>query len=41
MRTLLADISLASDGETLDPAAWDDWMRCVRQVKGDAEPRAT
>jgi hypothetical protein len=31
--TLLGDISRESDGETTDPAAWDDWMECVRTVK--------
>ena len=31
--TLLADITVESDGRTLDPAAWDDWVRCVREVK--------
>ncbi|HEX4345398.1 MAG TPA: hypothetical protein VHZ31_07545 [Solirubrobacteraceae bacterium] len=31
--TLLADIEIESDGGTLDPAAWDDWQRCVRAVK--------
>jgi len=29
METLLADITIEADGGTLDPAAWDDWMRCV------------
>ena len=31
--TLLADIGIEADGRTLDPAAWDDWMRCVNAVK--------
>ena len=31
--TLLADITIESDGDPLDPAAWDDWIRCVREVK--------
>ena len=35
METLLADITIEADGGTLDPAAWDDWMRCVRDVKGE------
>ena len=35
METLLADITLEADGTTLDPAAWDDWMRIVRGVKGE------
>lgn len=32
METLLADISIECDGGTLDPAAWEDWMRCVGRV---------
>jgi len=32
--TLMADITIESDGGTLDPAAWDDWIRCVREVEG-------
>ena len=35
LETLLADITIESDGVTLDPAAWEDWMRCVRAVKGE------
>ena len=35
METLLADITIEVDGETLYLAAWDDWMRCVREVKGE------
>jgi hypothetical protein len=37
METLLADITIEADGGTLDPAAWDDWMRCVRAVKGKSQ----
>jgi hypothetical protein len=34
---LLGDIHLEPDGHPTDPAAWDDWMSCVRAVKeGDA-----
>jgi hypothetical protein len=33
LATLIADIGIESDGATLDPAAWDDWLRCVRAVK--------
>ena len=36
METLLADITIEADGGTLDPAAWDNWMRCVRRVKGES-----
>jgi hypothetical protein len=31
--TLLADIGIEADGQTLDPAAWNDWKRCVDTVK--------
>lgn len=30
METLIADITLEVDGQPLDPAAWDDWLECVR-----------
>lgn len=36
LATLMADISVETDGGTLDPAAWDDWLECVRAVKGEA-----
>lgn len=29
---LLSDLILLEDGTTADPAAWKDWMDCVRQV---------
>jgi hypothetical protein len=38
LATLLADIGIEADGQTLDPAAWDDWLRCVRAVKGASAP---
>ncbi|MER6523027.1 hypothetical protein ABT246_40215 [Streptomyces sp. NPDC001553] len=28
--TLLGDISLEADGNPTDPAAWTDWLECVR-----------
>jgi hypothetical protein len=34
--TLLGDIAFEEDGGTGDPAAWDDWMDCVRSVKQGA-----
>jgi hypothetical protein len=34
IETLLADITIEADGGTLDPAAWDDWLRCVESVSG-------
>ena len=30
--TLLADTTISSDGMPIDPAAWDDWIACVRSV---------
>jgi hypothetical protein len=36
--TLLADIGIESDGGTLDPAAWDDGLRCVKAVKDARGP---
>jgi hypothetical protein len=38
MYTLLADISILSDGATLDTAAWHDWLKCVESV---AKPTAS
>lgn len=29
---LLGDLILLKDGTTADPAAWDDWMKCVKKV---------
>lgn len=31
METLLADLTLEADGQPLDPATWDDWLRCVEE----------
>ena len=31
--TLMSDITIGPDGGTFDPAAWNDWMRCVEAVK--------
>jgi hypothetical protein len=36
--TLLGDITLRPSGGTFDPAAWDDWMDCVRLIA--TSPRA-
>lgn len=33
--TLAADITIEPDGQTLDPAAWQDWIECIRAVRGD------
>lgn len=38
--TLLGDIDLEADGGTTDPAAWNDWLACVRSVVGGAEDTA-
>jgi hypothetical protein len=32
METLIADITLESDGQPLDPAAWSDWVKCIQAV---------
>jgi len=37
--TLLGDIDLQPDGQPTDPAAWDDWLDCVRRVKAGLPPR--
>lgn len=34
LATLAADIFLESDGSPVDPAAWDDWLECVKAAKG-------
>jgi hypothetical protein len=33
METLIADVTLEKDGLPLDPAAWDDWVRCVEEAR--------
>ena len=35
--TLLGDVSAGPNRRTFDPAAWDDWLRCVRAVKNAGE----
>ena len=37
--TLLSDVGLESDGQPHDPAAWTDWLECVRHVKLGLPPR--
>ena len=34
--TLLGDIAVRPDGGAFDPAAWEDWIACVRRVKSQA-----
>lgn len=31
--SLLGDIILLEDGSTADPAAWNDWIECIKIVK--------
>lgn len=33
LATLVTDIRVMGDGMTWDPAAWADWLECVRDVK--------
>jgi len=33
LATLIADITIEPDGMPVDPAAWDDWLDCVRRAK--------
>ncbi len=35
LATLLSDITVEPDAGTFDPAAWEDWMTCVRTVAGE------
>ena len=32
METLIADLTIEADGQPLDPAAWDDWLKAVTTV---------
>ena len=31
-------VNEAGDPETHDPAAWDDWLKCVNEVMADPQP---
>ena len=33
METLIADLTIQKDGGPLDPAAWGDWLECIRDVQ--------
>lgn len=33
VETLIADITIESDGQPLDPAAWSDWLDCIRAAR--------
>lgn len=35
--SLLGDLHILEDGEPSDPAAWDDWLRCLRRVMEEAQ----
>lgn len=37
LAVLLTDMQVQEDGSTYDPAAWDDWLRFVREVKDENE----
>ena len=30
--SLLGDLQQSDDGKPFDPAAWDDWLDCVKRV---------
>jgi len=30
--SLLGEIRILEDGSTADPAAWEDWMNCIRKL---------
>lgn len=29
---LLGELQISSDGITVDPAAWSDWLNCVNEI---------
>jgi hypothetical protein len=35
--TLIGDTQLLSDNRPNDPAAWEDWLECVRAVKAPSK----
>lgn len=35
---VLSDVQPARAGTSSDPAAWHDWLECVRQVLDDDQP---
>jgi hypothetical protein len=39
--TLVGDTEIEADGGPTDPAAWDDWLACVRNVKAGLPLRQT
>ena len=41
MATLLADISVQEDGDTKDPAAWQDWIKSIESAKKKLPSRSS
>jgi hypothetical protein len=39
--SLLGDMQMFHDGETFDPAAWDDWTNAVEDVLQGRGPKPT
>ena len=37
VKDVLGDIQPAGAGLSSDPAAWDDWMSCIRRVVEDSD----
>ncbi|HVE45130.1 MAG TPA: hypothetical protein VNA57_00080 [Acidimicrobiales bacterium] len=35
LAVLLADMEIQPDGDTNDPAAWEDWLKCIKRIKPD------
>lgn len=34
---LLGDLQILEDGKTADPAAWEEWLKCLRAVENKPE----
>ena len=37
--TLIGDTALEADGKPTDPAAWEDWLASVEQIRAGRSPR--
>lgn len=35
--SLLGDLQFSSDNNAMDPAAWHDWVECVKKVRKNAK----
>lgn len=35
--SLLGDLNMITEGETADPAAWDDWNQALRDILKEAK----